>query len=266
VSKRKFDLIGYIDNRRKIIPTCIRASIGKKLFKTDKLMINVGSGVWYKPFWKSLDLYTSWYGGGIWWKKTIDYDYDLTSMKQLPFDDDSVDLFYSEYAFEHIPIKCSKYVFGEMHRCLKPGGGFRIIVPDMDIVYSKFNKDDLELFEHYAKEQDWNYSRAFLEFFAYPDTFDGEAFWKDFETLSKEKFFDKYTEGKIQKKDTAGHHISWFNFKKLHDILESFGFVDIKKTGYKETRFKEMKNKYFDTRPDYPGLFVDCEKGRNNGK
>ena len=262
MNRKPFNIISYLDNRRKIIPICLKAQMHKLLYKSNKVMVNIGSGVWTQPYWKNLDFYTSWYGGGLWWKKTIDINYDLTSMKFLPFWDDSVDLFYSEYAFEHIPLSCTRHVFEELFRCLKPYGGFRVIVPDMDIIYQKFKEGDTSIFEHYLRQQNNSLVRAFLVYFSYPDfSFSEEEFMDDFKSLSKEKFLDKYTHNRDQQHSVSGHHISWFNYSKMKHLLESVGFDKVLKSECKGSVFREMHGDGFDTRPGYPGLYVDCIKG-----
>lgn len=55
-------------------------------------------------------------------------DFDVTS--PLPLPDDYIDLYQSEDVFEHIPYEQLLAVFDEIHRVLKPGGLFRLSLPD----------------------------------------------------------------------------------------------------------------------------------------
>ena len=51
--------------------------------------------------------------------------------KSLPFDNDSVDLIFSEHALEHFEYPGQSSTFlKECHSCLKKGGVVRIVVPD----------------------------------------------------------------------------------------------------------------------------------------
>lgn len=51
-------------------------------------------------------------------------------IKKLPLKDNTVDIFQSEDVFEHINIKYIKTIVYEIYRVLKPGGFFRMSVPD----------------------------------------------------------------------------------------------------------------------------------------
>jgi predicted SAM-dependent methyltransferase len=51
--------------------------------------------------------------------------------KSLPFDNDSVEVIFSEHFFEHVEYPAQSSTFlKECHRCLKKGGVVRIVVPD----------------------------------------------------------------------------------------------------------------------------------------
>jgi SAM-dependent methyltransferase len=50
--------------------------------------------------------------------------------KPMPLADNSVEVYQSEDVFEHIPLEAIPGVFDEIHRVLKPGGLFRLSVPD----------------------------------------------------------------------------------------------------------------------------------------
>jgi len=84
------------------------------------LNINIGGGRWVRRHWKVLDFPSQHYN---YYSAIIDYKHDLTSNKPFPFPDNSVCFFYSSHTFEHIPQEFCQYVFNEIYRCLKPGGG-----------------------------------------------------------------------------------------------------------------------------------------------
>jgi len=50
-----------------------------------------------------------------------------------PFPDNSIDVLYSEHMLEHIHIDSVPHVLAEAQRVLKPGGLFRVTVPDLEI-------------------------------------------------------------------------------------------------------------------------------------
>ena len=48
----------------------------------------------------------------------------------IPLEENSVDIYVSEDVFEYIPYSSLVSVFNEIHRVLKPGGLFRLALPD----------------------------------------------------------------------------------------------------------------------------------------
>ena len=75
--------------------------------------------------------------------------HDVT--KKLPLPDSCVDVFQSEDVFEHIPPEKLIAVINEIYRVLKPGGIFRLSLPDYrcDILYNRTlkSKDGKLLFD-----------------------------------------------------------------------------------------------------------------------
>jgi SAM-dependent methyltransferase len=63
---------------------------------------------------------------------------------KLPFRDGTIDVFYSHHTIEHLPDL--KFHFHELHRCLKPGGCFRIGGPNGDMAIRKFQEGDASWF------------------------------------------------------------------------------------------------------------------------
>jgi SAM-dependent methyltransferase len=75
-----------------------------------------------------------------WWNE-FHINHDVTAMINLP--DNSVDIFQSEDVFEHIEYDQLKSTINEIYRVLKPGGLFRLSMPDYrcDILYERSKKD-----------------------------------------------------------------------------------------------------------------------------
>jgi SAM-dependent methyltransferase len=64
--------------------------------------------------------------------------------KPLPLADNSVDSYQSEDVFEHVPIETIPGIFDEIYRVLKPGGLFRLSVPDYGCdIYQKRSVRDV---------------------------------------------------------------------------------------------------------------------------
>lgn len=68
--------------------------------------------------------------------------HDMNDRILLP--DKSVDIFQSEDVFEHIELKNLLIIINEIYRVLKPGGIFRLSLPDYgcDILYDRSDKDE----------------------------------------------------------------------------------------------------------------------------
>ncbi len=68
--------------------------------------------------------------------------HDLTKKHQI--DDDTVDIYQSEDVFEHIAFEQLPAIINDIYRILKPGGVFRMSVPDYrcDILYNRCKKDN----------------------------------------------------------------------------------------------------------------------------
>ena len=60
----------------------------------------------------------------------------------LPFRDESLDVVYSYHVIEHLADDSLQEHFRDVHRCLKPGGLYRIGAPDAEQAMRRFLADD----------------------------------------------------------------------------------------------------------------------------
>lgn len=67
--------------------------------------------------------------------------HDIT--KPIPLPDNSVDIYLSEDVFEHLDYNSLPTIINEIYRVLKPGGLFRLAMPDYrcDVLYNRSLKD-----------------------------------------------------------------------------------------------------------------------------
>ncbi len=235
-----------------------KVAIYKKLFSdSERLMVNVGGGRWYKRNWKVLDFQCSWYS---WNKIFIDFDYDLTKRDKMPFENDSVDFFYSEHTFEHISDEDCEHAITEMYRCLRTGSAVRIVVPNMDLIYEKYKEGDEQFFELWIEAHKATLTQALMTIFAFPRKDEGdESIREKFLTMKKTDFFNYYTENLRQNPDYAGHHINWFTSSKLEKMLKDAGFQTAYKTRHRGSRFKELRGRGLDRRPSW-SLYIEAVK------
>jgi len=224
---------------------------------SDRLMINVGGGHFIKRHWRTLDVP---YGVRKYWKGTIHYQHDLCSKTPWPFIDNSVYIFYSSHTLEHIHPTWLAHNLKEAYRCLKPGGGFRITVPDYDLAYDAYKKGNLTFFHKdqynlpniniYKDDYDGKHmlEYAFLRYFSYHmwKRLKVEEIQKLFKTLDRYNFADELVNNQpidlVGTKANIGAHVNWFNPDKLVKVMEDAGFVEVAIMKRHKSRFKEISN------------------------
>lgn len=59
----------------------------------------------------------------------------------VPFAKNSIDIAYASHFLEHLPKNKALKFLLRCHEILKPNGIIRLVVPDIDIIYNKYNKD-----------------------------------------------------------------------------------------------------------------------------
>ena len=264
---KKHTLLLYFARKIRTIKKPIKKLLFKLIDKkTDdqNLMINIGGGEYIRRHWRVLDYPTQWYNHT---KVFIDYCFDLMTNKPLPFSDNSVAFFYSAHTLEHIPQEFCQHIFDEIYRCLKNGGAIRITMPDFDLAYSAFGKNDIDFFVKYPGE---NIEEKFLDYFAtyMEDKVSREELRKRYNSMEKEEFADFYTQ-QIPRdyhfvKITHSNHISWWNYEKLERMLAQAGFKNIYRSTAQRSRFSEMRGVGrdcgFDSTHPELSLFVEAVK------
>ena len=82
----------------------------------------------------------------------------------LPFHDSTVDAIYSYHLIEHLPD--IQLHFQEIFRCLKPGGVYRVGVPNGDSAIKKFLENDKAWFSGFPESRKSIGGRFEILFFA----------------------------------------------------------------------------------------------------
>jgi predicted SAM-dependent methyltransferase len=222
-----------------------------------KLLVNIGSGSWYVPNWKIMECRGSYYkfhAPGF-----IDYNHDLTGNAPFPLADGSVHLFYCEHVVEHLKDEWCENLFREAFRTLEPGGGFRIVMPDADLIYERFIKRDSEFFKSWMERDNSTLEEAFCTLVAQSRHLDKAEIDDRLASMGRDEFLDWCKRGLDYDWKKAGEHINWFSFEKLSRMLHTAGFCDVRRTDAQESRFLEARGPKFDTRAWY-SLHVDCGK------
>lgn len=222
-----------------------------------KLLVNIGAGNWYVRNWKVLEYNGQWYR---FCRSFVDYEHDLTGNQRLPFADNLVWLFYSEHVFEHLKDGWCEHAFKEAYRCLQPGGGFRVVVPDADLLYERLLVKDETFFHSWMCRDNISLSEAFLVLVGHPRSpLDEQEFEQNLSRMPKEEFLDWCKAGLEYDLKRTGEHINWFNFDKLARMLGEAGFQHVRRSAAQQSIFSEARGPGFDTRPWY-SVHVECLK------
>jgi len=206
----------------------------------EKLMINIGGGLFFRPHWKVMDYISPFYPFA---RRYIDFDIDLFTNPRFPLDDGSVFCYYSAHTLEHIPQEFCENVFNEIFRTLKPGGVVRINVPDYDRMRDAVTRQD----EDYFRTRlilGLSFEEAVLEQIA-TERVGQEApdeVRKAYHEMSSQEFADHYTKlasRKVQIKK-AGFHINWFDYEKMATMLQTAGFNQVRRCRPQGSAFPEL--------------------------
>lgn len=154
--------------------------------------------------------------------------------KKLPFDDEYIDFIYSSHHIEHLRKDEAEKVLKECFRVLKRGGLIRLVVPDLELMARNYLKEIEEILNEGKRDY-----------------------------LPSERFLDLLNMGEktrtpfILKIFSSGRHRWMYDQFSLTALLESCGFVDVQKRGYKEGVVPDIE--FLDNQPDN-SLWLEAQK------
>lgn len=123
----------------------------------------------------------------------------------LPFDDESVQCFYSHHMIEHLPN--IEYHLQDAYRCLAPGGAYRVGGPNGDSAIVKFVENDTQWFSDFPDKRSSVGGR-----------FENFVFCR-------------------------GEHLTILTFSFLEELMKGIGFSDIHVClPVRDTRYPELFN------------------------
>lgn len=249
--------------------------------------LNVGPGSFRHKYWRTADKY---YEGATWTQSRrgvdqpeIDYEWDIYDQKPLPLPSCFLEGAYCSHVIEHAFDEDVKFLFKDIHRILKPGGVFRIICPDADLLAEAYTKADWSYFFHYLTVKTERRRMKFDEieklasngFFAefvleWVSLLNNRANPTVFKGKEAAKFLDQYPDklkafseaSRLSSRElnkSIGGHVNWFNFEKTAILLEAAGFRLVKKSGYLQSTLPILRdiNNFDKTDPEM-SLFIDA--------
>lgn len=236
------------------------------------IFVNVGAGGFKNPLWINLDMPNEFYS-------SIQSDnfiaHDLSRKNDLPFASNTVDAIYSSHVIEHLDDECVHKLFHEAHRTLKEGGVLRLVVPDIEYLYSNFKSGDRSAI---LDIRPWGveYSEphlAFIEHFATLLVHDAD--YRKLPELDENYFFNllnnvemdvllDFYKGKLPINPNASMphgHCNWFSYDRLNSLLKFAGFNSIKRSEFGKSSTVAMRSiKQFDCTTPEISLFVEAIK------
>lgn len=244
-----------IDSYQKMVPEVMKKleddvlALVPEKYEGGPLNLNIGPGKWGKKGWKKLDCYNS----------LTNFDVDLRKMTRFPLEDNVIEKAFSSHCIEHIEDHHLDVLIKELYRCMAPGGILRLSCPDAD--------QALEAYKTGNKKWFWWLPQKSLEkmivntFVSYehggPEPSDDEVKEK-FETLDKEAFI-RWCISLADRTRPYIAHINGHYFDKIRRKLSDEGFIDIKRSAYRESEDEELRGEKFDLYPEF-SLYVECKK------
>ncbi|RKX93557.1 MAG: hypothetical protein DRP84_08275 [Spirochaetes bacterium] len=147
------------------------------------------------------------------WPKNIKI---LDVRKGLPFPDSAVEAIFSSHMLEHMTYEDANFVIKECYRCLCKGGVIRIIVPDLYQITKKYIDSVL----------------------TNPSGLHSHNFLKD---LNIFKPIYKGIHKVIYEIFSHSRHLYMYDEWSLRELLEKYGFKEIEKMPYGQSRIQDIK-------------------------
>jgi predicted SAM-dependent methyltransferase len=245
---------------------------------------NIGAGRFRHPFWTNIDKVSSHYKSRI---SEDNIDFDLFDKKHLPIENDSAEVFYSSHTLEHIDTPSGQFLIDEIFQKLKVGGVVRLTMPDIDLAYEAYKKNDKTFFIWLKKwsklfpdprlnftvdPMECDIEQIFLSHFAHhaaaihPDRVDDYVTSENLNKIFAENEYEDALNILISKCSIEmqlqhpGQHINWYNFDKVKAMLMQAGFKNIYRSGYLQSKYPIMRNTLFDSTTPATSLYVEAVK------
>lgn len=210
-----------------------------------------------------------------------DHIIDLRNEK-LPFNDESIDAFYSSHMIEHLEYESCKKLFQEIYRCLRKEGFFRVVTPNMDLLLERYYAEDWEFFlradGQFILDQIINnkitpdslliHNRFVGWFASYSgrlDTgggpiVDKKIVDKKLNELTKYEFRDWCVS--LLEKERIYAHLHIYDYSELESMLKEEGFCNIEMKSYQCSSCNDMQYPIPIDNPKHQiySLYIECNK------
>jgi len=230
--------------------------------------VNLGAGSFFHPYWHNVDMPNDFYAKD---QLNLHIVHDFTKFESFQIESDSVEVFYTSHVIEHLPNEAIEHLFSEVHRCLVPGGLFRVTCPDMGLQYKAYSCRDGAF---WMQPSPWgtvtdSLEIRFLEHFATilcdkKYGIDADGFKEVFQSSkSLEEFFTYFY--KMIPKDANSNfpegHCNWFTKDKVVNLMKNVGFSSVYDSGYLQSMNAKLRDAcLFDSTCPELSLYVESVK------
>ena len=195
-------------NFQAIIRHLINYHFSRRLSLVNNLHFGCGND--YKPGFLNVDLARK-------------ADVFLDARNKMPFKDNQIDLIYSSHFLEHLTNKELFTHLSECYRILKPGGSYRICIPDLKAAISSY------LNENEGEKRFLKISRDLpITNYCIPEQY-----------ISRLDYLDRALH-------ENGHHKIYIDYERLKNFLCASGFLseNVIQVGYDESIDNQWRRDY----------------------
>ncbi len=244
-------------------------------------------GSFFHPLWTNIDVDRK-YDLTPMYNPECDIAYDPFDCKPLPIDDASAELFHSRFAMEHITDTHAEYLLRDIYRCLKKNGVVRFIIPNLELDYIAYKKQDYHYFswiENFSRPEMMqlmkyriplnkaSLQQVFLVHFAanastiHADGIENPIEDTELDNIMRANPFETAMDlctsrcSLEKQKIYRQNHINWWNYAKLGRFLRQAGFKTVHTLSPGQSLAPVMRNRnYFDWLWNDVALFMEAVK------
>ena len=199
-----------------------------------------------------------------------DIVFNLNTINDLPIEDNTFDIVYSSHTLEHIREEYLENIIQNIYRILKPGGLFRIIVPNFIKSISELKKNNINYFKKINKEVGTGNSNRIIDRFSRFNisyainnkSMGPELDQNDVNKImnSEPKDIRRLMIDKIPIKASYYGHVNIIEKNYLIQLLNKCMFKNIKELKFRESSSPICRNNnMFNNRPN-SSIYVECIK------
>ncbi|PLY03574.1 MAG: hypothetical protein C0623_00730 [Desulfuromonas sp.] len=189
-------------------------------------LINLGSGGAVVPGFVNIDFFGT---------AGVDYSADLRFPLKIP--SNTACGIFSEHTLEHLTYTETENLLRECYRIIVPGGGIRIVVPDLSIFMQKYIDNDLEWFRHWE-----------------------QLYFKDSANSERSSRTLLSPVGAVSFVTQEYGHVSCWDFPAMKIVLEKAGFSRVKKVDFRDGEHTHLMIEQDCNARRFVSLYVEAEK------